>query len=129
MNYEVVRECTLLSEQEKITFPEVVARLDEAGIEMYYADLLVPSKTYYSKNEAYVVPCTYKEKLVGTQFKEELVLHAIRLIQSGKIKYEEFLRKIMEAGVVSYFVFIKGRKAIYFGKLGEQHVEPFPNKS
>jgi uncharacterized protein YbcV (DUF1398 family) len=130
MNYDVVKECTLLSDQEKISFPEVVARLDEANIEMYYADLLVPSKTYYSKNEAYVVPCTCNsEKIVGSMFNQDLVMDAIRLIQSGKIKYQEFIHKIMEAGVVSYSVFITGRKAIYFGKKGEQQVEQFPNKS
>ncbi len=118
----------MLSAEEKITFPEVVARLKEANIELYYADLLVPTKTYYSKNEAYVVPFTLKsEKNVGSVFKGEQVKDAIVQIQTGKIKYQEFLRKIMQAGVISYFVFINGHKAIYFGKLGEQHVEEFPN--
>lgn len=128
MNYAIAKECSLLSEQEKITFPEVVARLGKAGVELYYTDLLAPSKTYYSKSEAYVVPGSLEsEKVLGPVFNSDAVAHAIRQIQTGKIQYQEFLRLIMEAGVISYFVFIKGRKAIYFGKLGEQHVESFPS--
>jgi hypothetical protein len=32
----------------------------------------------------------------------------------------------MNSGVISYMVFITGRKAVYFGRCGEQHVEEFP---
>jgi uncharacterized protein YbcV (DUF1398 family) len=129
MDYEICKECARLSDQEKITFPEVVARLEQANIELYYADLLVPSKTFYSGNEAYVMPCSLKsDKIIGAEFNRDNIIKAIRLIQSGQINYQEFLRQVMEAGVVSYFVFIKGRKAIYFGKMGEQHVEQFPSK-
>jgi uncharacterized protein YbcV (DUF1398 family) len=127
MDYEAIKECTTLSD--KVPFPEIVARLDAADVELYYADLLIPSKTYYSKNEAYALPFSLKsEKKVGTAFNADHVVQAIRQIQSGQIHYQEFLRQVMEAGVVSYFVFIKGAKAIYFGRLGEQHVEQFPSK-
>ena len=127
MDYEVIKECTLLSEN--TPFSEIVGRLANANIELYYADLLVPSKTYYSKNEAFVVPFSLKsEKYVGAAFNADHVVQALCRIQSGQIQYPEFLRQIMEAGVVSYFVFIKGRRAIYFGRLGEQYIEQFPDK-
>src|SRR5689334_16388277 len=127
MNYKVAQECTLLSEEEKITFPEVVNRLDKADIELYYVDLLAESKTYYSNNEAFVVPFSIKSDIkVGSVFNADHVEQALRLIQSGQIKYQEFLRKIMDAGTVCYFVYIKGRKASYIGKLGEQYIEQFP---
>jgi hypothetical protein len=35
-------------------------------------------------------------------------------------------RADMEAGTASYGVFLNGRKAIYFGRNGDFHVEPFP---
>ena len=128
MNYEVAKECTMLSDEEKIIFPDVVSRLNKADIDLYYADLLVPNKTYYAKNEAYAVPCSSKvEKKVSDVFNKDKVVQAIQLIQAGQIKYQEFIQQIMEAGVISYLVFIKGRKAIYFGKRVEQHIEEFPS--
>ena len=45
---EVMQECTDASDHERITFPEVVARLARAGVERYHADLLRAEKIYYS---------------------------------------------------------------------------------
>ena len=127
MDYSIAKECTFLSEQEKITFPEVVQRLAKAEIEFYYADLVAQSKTYYGKHEAFVIPCLKNlEKEGDHQFNADKVAEAIRLIQMGKIQYQEFLQRIIKAGVVAYFVFIQGCKALYLGKLGEQYIENFP---
>ncbi len=126
MHYDVANECTILSDEEKITFPEVIHRLMKAGIELYYADLLHSSKTYYAGNTAHAVACLKKHGKVADSFNSEGVVRAIKQIQSGEIKYQEFIRKIMDSGVVCYMVFVKGRKAIYFGRNGEQHIEEFP---
>lgn len=126
MNHEVVKDCTRLSDEEKITFPEVTRRLSEAGIELYQADLLASTKTYYANNSAYIVNCSQKFKVVADSFHLEGVIDAIRQIQLKQIQYQEFIKKIMAAGVIFYVVFIKGSKTIYFGRRGEQHVEEFP---
>lgn len=129
MNYQIVEECTKLSEEGKITFPEVVGRLDKAGIESYAANLLVPNKIYYAGDESHEVSLKLKaDRKVGAAFKQEDVIKALRAIQGSQIDYQEFLKKIMEAGVIFYLVFIKGRKAIYFGRHGEQYIENFPSK-
>jgi hypothetical protein len=47
---DVVREMSEASDEERITFPEVVKALMEVGIERYHADLLVGRKTYYLPN-------------------------------------------------------------------------------
>jgi uncharacterized protein YbcV (DUF1398 family) len=127
VNREVAEECTRLSDEEKATFPEIVKKLAQAGIELYYTDALTPSKTYYANNQAHTVSCHLKaKKEVADTFNPEKVVSAIRHIQSGQIQYQEFMKKIMEAGVVCYIVFIRGRKVIYFGKRGEEHIEEFP---
>lgn len=129
MNFEVAKECTILSDEETITFPEVIQKLAEAGIESYIADLLTPNKTYFAENIAYTVPCLTKApREVSAIFDTAGVITAIRAIQSGKIKYQEFVEKIMEAGVIYYFVTINGQKAIYFGRGGEMHIEDFFKK-
>lgn len=127
MNYEIAAECTKLSEDEKITFFEVIMRLDKGGIEAYQANLLVPNKVYYQANEAFEVPLNIKSQAnVVAPFDQERVITALRSIQSKEIGYQEFLKQILEGGVIFYLVFIKGRKAIYFGRNGEQYVENFP---
>jgi uncharacterized protein YbcV (DUF1398 family) len=126
MNHEVAKECTHLSDEEKITFPEIIHRLSEAGIELYYTDLLAPSKTYYANDTSYTLDCSFQSKKVADIFNFEGVIDAIRQIQSGQIQYQELIRKLMDSGVICYIVFIKGRKVIYFGRRGEYHVEEFP---
>lgn len=130
MNYEVAKECTILSSKEQISFPEVVHRLSQAGIESYYADLLSSTKTYYAGNIAFTddIKLNFKAEVSDT-FRTEDVINAIRQIQLEEIQYQTFLKKIMDSGVIGYFVFIKGHKAIYFGRKGEYHIEEFPNKN
>lgn len=127
MNREVAKECLLLSEKEQITFPEVVARLYQAGIESYQANLLAGNTIFYHGNETFSVPLNiHAGSKAAHSFTADKVVQAIRAIQAGAIKYQEFLKEIMDAGVIYYAVYITGRKAIYFGRNGEQHVEHFP---
>lgn len=129
MDLEVIEECKKLSEEEKITFAEVVKRLSQAGIDSYSVDLLAANNIYHSDNQAYTSSLKIKTDLiVGEDFNESQVIETIRAIQAGKIGYQEFLKRVMKAGTIGYFVFIKGRKAIYFGKKGEHYTEPFPSK-
>lgn len=129
MNTQVVEECVRLSTEEKIIFPEFVNRLDEAGVESYVANMLAPNAVFYEEQEAYEVPLNIKaERNVAAAFNQENIIQALRAIQSKKIGYQEFIKQLMDAGVIYYLVFIKGRKAIYFGRNGEQYVEAFPSK-
>lgn len=129
MNYNVVEECSHLSDEEKASFPEIVGRLLEAGVELYTVDLLTPCKTYYGKNIAHSVSSALKSKKeVATTFNAAEVVRAIRQSQAGEIKYQEFKRRVMDAGVVGYIAFLTGRKVVYYGRKGEQHVEEFPKK-
>lgn len=125
MDIEEIEVCTYLSDQDNITFPEVVSRLKIAGIESYYADLLAPNKTYYSGNSAITVKCNSHHKKVAEEFNPEGLIETIKLVQRGAIKYQEFVKKIMECGVLSYLIFINGKKALYFGRKGEIHTESF----
>ena len=50
----------------------------------------------------------------------------MRQSQRGEHTYVDFLRKTMAAGCVGYCVHIRGRRALYFGRDGDVHVERFP---
>lgn len=127
MNTKIVEECSRLSDEEKSTFPEIVTRLLEAGVELYNVDFLTPCKTFYGKNVAHSIPSDLKSKKeVAATFNAPEIVRAIRQSQAGEIKYQEFKRKVMDAGVIGYIAFLTGRKVVYYGRNGDQHVEHFP---
>jgi uncharacterized protein YbcV (DUF1398 family) len=46
---EAARWATAESDAERVTFPQVVKALIDAGVERYHADLVCSTKTYYPK--------------------------------------------------------------------------------
>lgn len=127
MDSKILKECTILAFQNKITFPETVKRLAIAGVERYCADLVKLEKIYYDEpGESHVetLPLQQHPK-VALQYSQSGVKDALTAIQSGRIDYPEFLRRIMAAGIVYYDVFIAGRKSIYTSRNGDFYVEKF----
>lgn len=124
---DVMEECTRISDEERVTFGEVVGKLMAAGVERYHADLLRADKIYYmpdgsshrTPNHALAAP-----PAIG--FSAEGVEAAVRAIQQGRIRYREFCARIAGAGCVGYIVSLTGRRAVYYGRTGDSHVEPFP---
>ena len=124
---EVLQHCTDASDQERITFPEVVMKLMQAGIERYHADLLRAEKIYYlPSGESHSIAAGPIEAAPASDFAAEGVEAAVRAIQQKKIRYCEFCERIAEAGCVGYMVSLAGRRAVYYGRSGESYVEPFP---
>jgi uncharacterized protein YbcV (DUF1398 family) len=124
---EVMQECTDASDHERITFPEVVARLARAGVERYHADLLRAEKIYYlPSGESHRVQAGQIEATPAAAFTADGVAAAVRAIQQQQIKYREFCERIARAGCVGYLVSLAGRRAIYYGRTGDSYVEPFP---
>jgi uncharacterized protein YbcV (DUF1398 family) len=124
---DVVLECTKASDEERVSFPEVVKKLIDAGVERYHADLLRSEKTYYLPNgESEVVPNHAVGIVPPREFSAQGVDAAVRAIQAGNIQYKAFCERVAAAGCVGYFVSIAGRRAIYYGRTGDSHVEWFP---
>ena len=130
MNTETISQCTDLSFA-NTPFPTVVQKLAAAGVHAYTADLIALRKTYYGvESESFDEPLPLTEvPAVAESFDVSIVTASVRAIQQGKLGYAEFLRQIMRAGCASYRVFIDGRKAMYFGRHGALHTEPFPPKA
>jgi uncharacterized protein YbcV (DUF1398 family) len=124
---EVMQECTEASDQERISFPEVVTKLMQAGVERYHADLLRAEKIYYlPSGESYRVPAVPMQATPAPAFAADGVAAAVRAIQQQKIQYREFCERIAQAGCVGYIVSMAGRRAVYYGRTGDSYVEPFP---
>jgi uncharacterized protein YbcV (DUF1398 family) len=102
----------------------------ETGVERYDADLTRLEKMHYGiagETHAEIIPLS-EAPVVPTEFSADGAQSAITSIQRREIQYPEFLRQIMAAGTASYSVYLNGRKAIYFGRNGDFHVEPFPSR-
>lgn len=122
-----VRECTEGSDEGRMTFPEVLARLAEVGVEQYHADLCRHEKTYYLRDGgSIVVPTRPARGALAEAFSAEGVEAAVRASQAGRITYEGFCERVRAAGCAGYLVSLAGRRALYFGRTAETFVEPFP---
>ncbi len=123
---EVAREMTRASDQERITFPEVVKALMDVGVERYHADLVCSNKTYYVPDGGFEVVACHPIRQPAPSFSAKGVEDAVRAIQSLSIGYGEFCERIAAAGCVGYLVSFVGRRAVYYGRTGDSHVEWFP---
>ena len=123
---EAVREMSKASDEERITFPEVVRALIEVDVERYHADLVAGRKTYYLPSGEFEEVEVHKVGGAAHAFSAVGVEKAVRAIQRQEIAYREFCRLIADAGCVGYFVSLAGRRAVYYGRTGDEHVEWFP---
>jgi uncharacterized protein YbcV (DUF1398 family) len=127
MDIEVMRGTLHDSEAGRVTFPEVIGRLSGAGVESYFADLTRGADTFYMPSgETHVEEMTLPSTGIAEEFSQTGVVAAIRAAQADEVRYPEFVKRAMAAGVTAYWVFLSGKKVIYFGRKGEFHVEVFP---
>jgi uncharacterized protein YbcV (DUF1398 family) len=124
---KIAEDVTRGSDNDTLTFPQVLERLAGAGIEGYLCDLRHETKTYYMPDGDNVV---VREDAANTPIAERFdparVSAAVRQSQRNEHTYRDFCRKIAEAGCAGYIVTLLGRRAVYFGRDGEVYTEHFP---
>jgi uncharacterized protein YbcV (DUF1398 family) len=124
---QVIQECAKGALTGELTFPEIVGRLAQIGVERYHADYSRQEITYYFPDgDSMVVATNHPAHVTAAEFSSSIVEAAVRQSQRNEHTYLDFIRKTMAAGCVGYFVQITGRRVIYFGRNGESHVEHFP---
>ncbi|WP_413990074.1 DUF1398 family protein [Labrys okinawensis] len=123
---EVVREMTRASDEERISFPEVVKALMAVGVERYHADLITGTKIYFMPDGSHEPTSSYATAETGIAFSAKGVEQAVRAVQRGEIGYRTFCDRIAAAGCVGYLVSLVGQQVLYYGRSNENHVEWFP---
>jgi uncharacterized protein YbcV (DUF1398 family) len=127
MNTRAMREVSRGTQAGEMTFPQVVDKLIEVGVESYFVDFAAARKTYYlSGGETHTEPIILRLDPVAREFSSAAVVDAIRAAQADSIRYPEFVRRSTAAGVIGYWAFLAGKKVVYFGRGGESHTEEFP---
>ncbi|HWA30672.1 MAG TPA: DUF1398 family protein [Rhizomicrobium sp.] len=123
----IVAECTEGSVNNTLTFPQILGKLAEAGVESYLCDLRKATKIYYLPDgESIEVKNHAAETPVALTFDAARVEAALRQSQRNEHSYRDFCRKIAEAGCAGYLVTLLGRRAVYYGRDGGVYVEHFP---
>ena len=127
MSKQVIYELAIATQQGKMTFPRVVQGLLEVGVESYLVDFAVKQKTHYlADGTAHTVPMILDPGPIAAEFDNAGLVAAIRGAQADTVRYPEFVKRSTSAGVIGYWAFLTGRRVIYFGRKGEQHIEEFP---
>ena len=127
MNTEAMRKALEESQAGKLTFPEVVQMMAGAGVESYFADLIRGEERFYTADgESHVEKMAPLPGKVADKFSQADIVTALRAVQADRIRYPEFVKRAMEAGIAGYWAFLAGKRVIYFGRKGEFYLEPFP---
>ncbi len=128
MNAATIRRLASATLDGSMPFPEIVGRLIEEDVEYYRVDYRTFQFTFYCAFGGVVVAPLQFEGLpeVNEAFDLPGLRAAIRDSQSGGQKFRDFSARAMRAGVQSYCAFLRGKRVLYLGRLGDQHVEWFP---
>ena len=126
---QTARACLEAAEQDSMAFPQIVGKLIEAGFESYLIDLRRASACYYLPDgDAIELPAHRIDTPVAAQLDAAALQIAIREAQQlvPGYTYRGFCEKAASAGCAAYLVSFSGRRALYFGRDGATHTEPFP---
>ena len=127
MNTEVMHQVAVATEEGRMTFPQVVGKLLEIGVESYFVDFATGRKTHYSADgRTHTEPMILKLDPVAEEFSSSNLIAAIRGAQADTVRYPEFVKRSTAAGVIGYWAFLAGKRVVYFGRKGELHIEKFP---
>jgi uncharacterized protein YbcV (DUF1398 family) len=127
MSKQIIHELAIATQQGKLTFPQVVKGLLEVGVESYLVDFAAKQKTHYlADGTTHMVPMILNPSPIAAEFNSAELVTAIRGAQADTVRYPEFVERSTAAGVVGYWAFLTGKKVIYFGRKGEEHIEEFP---
>ncbi|HEY4344249.1 MAG TPA: DUF1398 domain-containing protein [Parvibaculum sp.] len=126
----LAQKCLDAAEGNTMTFPQIVAALMEGGFEGYTVDLRRSVAIYYLlTGDSVELPMHEADGEVSEAFDAAALQSAIREAQQlvAGYTYKGFCIKAKAAGCAGYMVSFPGRRALYFGRTAETHLEVFPS--
>lgn len=123
------RACLAAAESDTATFPAIVGALVGAGFESYAVDFRRATATYYlPSGDSLELPTHKAATAIAPALDDAGLTAAIREAQQQApgYTYRGFCEKAAAAGCAGYIVSFPGRRAVYFARTGQTHVELFP---
>ena len=125
----IAQTCLEAAESNTMTFPQIVGTLMQEGFESYAIDYRRATATYFLPDgDSVELPTRHSKSRIAAVMDAAAVQAAIREAQqlAPGYTYAGFCAKVMAAGCAGYIVSFSGKRAVYFGRTAETHVEPFP---
>jgi uncharacterized protein YbcV (DUF1398 family) len=125
----IAEACLHAAESGKLDFPQIVGMLVDAGFESYGIDFRRGTSIYYMPDgESVELPAPAVRGPVAKTFDAGAIQAAIREAQANATGYTYlgFCAKVRAAGCSNYTVSFLGRRAVYYSRSAEAHVEMFP---
>jgi uncharacterized protein YbcV (DUF1398 family) len=111
-----------------IAFPQILATLQEEGVESYHVDFLRNEYRYYARNgESFATEVALVHGGVAPVFSAEKIENINKRVQSGLAWYPDFVKEGVAAGCAYYIVYLDGRKIRYFGRDGGEYIQHLPD--
>lgn len=126
----IARACLHGAEGNSMSFSQIVGTLIEADFDGYAIDFRHATATYYlADGESIQLPAHRSPTPVAPAFDTARIQAAIREAQQEVpgYTYLGFCDKVTAAGCAGYIVSFTGRRALYYGRTAETHVEYFPD--
>lgn len=126
---QIAQRCLQSAYDGSMDFPNIVGTLMRAGFESYDVDYRRHCNIYYKPNgESIVLPIPQHAHPVAAVFDVDAIRAAIHEAQTHAVgyTYQGFCDKVIAAGCAGYKVSFLGKRAVYFGRTAETHVEHFP---
>ncbi len=122
--------CLKAAEDGTMSFPEIVGTLMREGFESYAIDFRRATAIYYLPDgDSVELPAHKVGAQVAAAFNAAQIQAAIMEAQQQVpgYTYKGFCEKVVTAGCAGYIVSFSGRRALYFGRTAETHLEKFPD--
>ena len=125
---EIIKRCSAGSLDGRLSFPQVVGMLMDIGVSHYQVDFVRDEKTCYFRNdEFYTEPMPMPAEPIAQEFSPEGVAAAVKASQTEGQAFPDFLVRVRKAGCIGYVAYLDGRRVVYTGRRGDEHVEHFPS--
>jgi uncharacterized protein YbcV (DUF1398 family) len=125
----IAETCFNAAYEGDLAFPQIVGALIGAGFEGYAVDYRRGVTVYYhADGESLELPNRPTSGAIAEAFDTDGVTAQIRWAQANPpdYAYAAFCDNVKAAGCAGYLVSFPGRRALYFGRTAETHVEHFP---
>jgi len=126
----VAETCLQAAHDGSLSFPEIIARLVDAGFEGYAVDYRCHRQTFYTlEGDSLALAMAEGPGPVAAAFAADGIEALVRWAQSGApdYSYGAFSGRARAAGCAGYLVSFPGRRVLYYGRTAEVHVEHFPS--
>ena len=126
---EIARTCLDGAETGTMTFARILGTLTRECFESYAIDFRRGTATYYLPGgDSVLFPTRQHGVPIADTLDVASAQAAIREAQQLAAGYTHagFCAKVMAAGCAGYIVSFTERRAVYFGRTAETHVEHFP---